>query len=71
MGFTDALYMTVITLTTVGYREVRVLDASGQLWTQGAAARFSAWNNSCETGRSRKRDKSGSLRGRFANRPTT
>jgi voltage-gated potassium channel len=31
--FTDALYMTVITLTTVGYREVRVLDASGQLWT--------------------------------------
>ncbi|MBA3702860.1 MAG: potassium channel protein [Rubrobacteraceae bacterium] len=32
-SFTDALYMTVITLTTVGYREVRVLDASGQLWT--------------------------------------
>ena len=31
--FTDALYMTVITLTTVGYREVHVLDASGQLWT--------------------------------------
>ena len=32
-SFADALYMTVITLTTVGYREVRVLDASGQLWT--------------------------------------
>ena len=32
-SFTDALYMTVITLTTAGYREVRVLDASGQLWT--------------------------------------
>jgi len=31
--FTDALYMTVITLTTVGYKEVHVLDASGQLWT--------------------------------------
>jgi voltage-gated potassium channel len=32
-SFTDALYMTVITLTTVGYKEVRVLDTSGQLWT--------------------------------------
>ncbi len=32
-SFTDALYMTVITLTTVGYREVRLLDTSGQLWT--------------------------------------
>ena len=32
-NFTDALYMTVITLTTVGYREVRALDTSGQLWT--------------------------------------
>ena len=32
-SFTDALYMTVITLTTVGYREVRELDVSGQLWT--------------------------------------
>src|ERR687895_2363432 len=29
----DALYMTVITLTTVGYKEVRPLDATGQLWT--------------------------------------
>ena len=32
-SFSDALYMTVITLTTVGYREVRELDTSGQLWT--------------------------------------
>lgn len=32
-SFTDALYMTVITLTTVGYREVRELDTPGQLWT--------------------------------------
>jgi voltage-gated potassium channel len=32
-SFTDALYMTVITLTTVGYREVRTLDTTGQLWT--------------------------------------
>jgi voltage-gated potassium channel len=29
----DALYMTVITLTTVGFREVRELDATGRLWT--------------------------------------
>jgi len=32
-SFTDALYMTVISLTTVGYREVRPLDTTGQLWT--------------------------------------
>ena len=32
-SFADALYMTVITLTTVGYREVRPLDTTGQLWT--------------------------------------
>ena len=32
-GFMDALYMTVITLTTVGYREVHELDRTGQLWT--------------------------------------
>jgi voltage-gated potassium channel len=32
-SFGDALYMTVITLTTVGYKEVRDLDATGQLWT--------------------------------------
>src|SRR5215203_4652146 len=32
-SFADAAYMTVITLTTVGYREVRPLDTTGQLWT--------------------------------------
>src|SRR5215211_3308928 len=32
-SFTEALYMTVITLTTAGYREVRPLDTTGQLWT--------------------------------------
>src|ERR671910_528322 len=32
-SFADALYMTVITVTTVGYREVRPLDTTGQLWT--------------------------------------
>jgi voltage-gated potassium channel len=29
----DSLYMTVITLTTVGYHEVRDLDAIGRAWT--------------------------------------
>lgn len=29
----DAVYMTGITLTTVGYREVRELDALGRAWT--------------------------------------
>jgi voltage-gated potassium channel len=29
----DALYMTVITLTTVGYREVFELDGAGRAWT--------------------------------------
>lgn len=34
-GFTplDALYMAVITVTTVGYREVQPLDTSGQVFT--------------------------------------
>ena len=32
-NFFDALYMTVITLTTVGYKEARDLDMTGQLWT--------------------------------------
>ncbi len=32
-NFMDALYMTVITLTTVGFKEVCELDTSGQLWT--------------------------------------
>jgi voltage-gated potassium channel len=29
----DALYMTVITLTTVGFHEVQPLDAKGQVFT--------------------------------------
>src|SRR5512147_1330213 len=29
----DAIYMTGITLTTVGYREVRELDGVGRAWT--------------------------------------
>src|SRR5215210_7813362 len=32
-SFMEALYMTVITLTTVGYKEVRQLSTIGQLWT--------------------------------------
>src|ERR671911_1197739 len=32
-SFADAVYMTVITLTTVGYKEVHDLDTTGQLWT--------------------------------------
>ena len=34
--WTEALYMTVITLSTVGYREVRPLGATGQLFTAGS-----------------------------------
>jgi len=33
MGFSDALYMTVITLTTVGYHEVQPLGRAGQYFT--------------------------------------
>ncbi len=32
-GFVDSLFMTVITLTTVGFGEVRPLDAGGQVFT--------------------------------------
>jgi voltage-gated potassium channel len=32
-SFLDALYMTVITLTTVGYREVQPLDHAGMIFT--------------------------------------
>ena len=32
-SFVDALYMTTITLTTVGFREVRILDDAGKLFT--------------------------------------
>ena len=31
--FLDALYMTVITLTTVGFKEVQILSDAGRLWT--------------------------------------
>ena len=34
-GLFDGLYMTVITLTTVGYEEVQPLDRSGRLFTIG------------------------------------
>jgi voltage-gated potassium channel len=33
MSFLDALYMTVITITTVGYEEVKPLDTAGRLFT--------------------------------------
>jgi voltage-gated potassium channel len=32
-SFLDALYMTITTLTTVGFREVRELDTSGRIFT--------------------------------------
>ena len=32
-SLSDALYMTIITLTTVGFREVRDLDDAGRAWT--------------------------------------
>ncbi len=32
-GFLDALYMTMITISTVGYGEVNGLDTSGRLWS--------------------------------------
>ena len=41
----DSLYMTVISLTTVGYREVHPLTRAGEAFTMvvlvGASARFS------------------------------
>ncbi len=33
MSFIDALYMTVITITTVGYQEVKPLDTAGRIFT--------------------------------------
>ena len=33
----DALYMTLISLTTVGFKEVRELDTAGRLWTSAVA----------------------------------
>ena len=35
MSFIDAIYMTVITITTVGYEEVKRLDTSGRIFTMG------------------------------------
>ena len=32
-SLSDSVYMTVITLTTVGFKEVRELDDTGRLWT--------------------------------------
>src|SRR5215207_9037357 len=32
-SFMDALYMTAITVTTVGYEEVHEVDTTGRLWT--------------------------------------
>jgi voltage-gated potassium channel len=34
-SFVDALYMTVLTLTTVGFKEVRPLDSGGRVFTIG------------------------------------
>lgn len=33
----DAVYMTVITMTTVGFREVHELDTAGRLWTMAVS----------------------------------
>ena len=32
-NFGDALYMTVISMTTAGFREVQALDDAGRIWT--------------------------------------
>lgn len=37
-SFIDAMYMTVITVTTVGFREVHELDTSGEVFTMTLAA---------------------------------
>ena len=54
-SFLDALYMTIITLTTVGFREVRELDDSGRIFTMlliilasaRYCTRFSPCSSSC------------------------
>lgn len=38
MSALDALYMTVITMSTVGYEEVKPLDAGGRIFTMGLIA---------------------------------
>jgi K+/H+ antiporter YhaU regulatory subunit KhtT len=35
VGVWDAFYMTIVTVTTVGYREVHQLSWSGEAWTVG------------------------------------
>jgi len=35
MSALDALYMTVITISTVGYEEVKHLDTAGRIFTMG------------------------------------
>ncbi|GAB4168351.1 MAG: potassium channel protein [Calditrichia bacterium] len=35
LSFLDALYMTVISITTTGFQEVRQLDHLGRIWTMG------------------------------------
>src|SRR5512143_3190455 len=35
LSFIDALYMTVITITTVGYGEVKPLNTAGRIFTMG------------------------------------
>ncbi len=35
LGFVDALYMAVITLSTVGYQEVAPISAAGRIYTIG------------------------------------
>ncbi|MGZ3621085.1 MAG: potassium channel family protein, partial [Candidatus Binataceae bacterium] len=35
MSALDALYMTVITISTVGYQEVKPLDTDGRVFTMG------------------------------------
>lgn len=79
-SFWDSLYMTVISLTTVGFREVRELDTAGRIWTMvvtvaGVAIIFGGVGimaeslfNAASTGerdRRRMRDAIGALRGHF------
>ena len=37
-GFLDALYQTVTTVATVGYREVQPLSTAGKIFTRSAPA---------------------------------
>ena len=42
-SFLDALYMTVITISTVGFKEVAPVDASGRIFTMALVS--SAWDS--------------------------